>query len=242
MTNQERLYGQLLVDFANATTIDEAAIGFLENVQRVFRFSHGFVEKAKEGFPFPDDPEKYSTAATKARDVKALYDDIVEYNALTITVLNEVMKGNSPENSDLIRSFLMPYEIRKSGKTMISILENLSNHRSFEQQDFLDIYNRLTVDICVSEDGKESKSTNVGLEFSAVLSLCLREFIRNPKNTEYLRKCTSCEDFFIAKHLRREVCYPPKDCEKLRKRKTQRDLMRRKRDPESDDFDPKYVR
>lgn len=57
-----------------------------------------------------------------------------------------------------------------------------------------------------------------------------------------IKKCLSCGDFFIARHKKREVCYPPKKCEENRQRNLQRELMRKKRDKDSPDYDPKYAR
>jgi len=51
MTQIERLYGQLIVGFANAQKSDGAASSFFENVQRAFSFSSTFAEKAKRAFP-----------------------------------------------------------------------------------------------------------------------------------------------------------------------------------------------
>jgi len=65
-------------------------------------------------------------------------------------------------------------------------------------------------------------------------------FTRN--DPRKIKKCHSCEDFFIARNEKREVCYPPKECEENRQRNLQRELMRRKRDKDSPDYDPKYAR
>ena len=51
MTKQQRLYGKLVVDFANAESSDEACLKTLENIQHVFEFSSGFVERATKVFP-----------------------------------------------------------------------------------------------------------------------------------------------------------------------------------------------
>ncbi len=46
----DRLYGQAIVDFANAETSDDACYGSIENIQKIFNFSQDFPQKAKEGF------------------------------------------------------------------------------------------------------------------------------------------------------------------------------------------------
>src|SRR5208282_4602047 len=49
--DKKRFYGQLLVDFANAGSTDEAGFRYFENVQKVFGFPAKFTDKAKENFP-----------------------------------------------------------------------------------------------------------------------------------------------------------------------------------------------
>jgi hypothetical protein len=56
-----------------------------------------------------------------------------------------------------------------------------------------------------------------------------------------IKKCQHCGDFFYAENLRREVCYPPKDCQAKRKREYQKRWMSERRDPDSPTFDSKYV-
>lgn len=51
ISDQQRLYGQLLVDFANAGTTDEAGLKYFENVQKVFPFPSQFADIAKTNFP-----------------------------------------------------------------------------------------------------------------------------------------------------------------------------------------------
>jgi len=62
------------------------------------------------------------------------------------------------------------------------------------------------------------------------------------KDRRRLKKCPICGDFFIAERdLKKKYCYPPKNCEQIAKRQTQRELMRKKRDKNGDDFDPRYL-
>jgi hypothetical protein len=51
ISNKQRPYGQLLVDFANAGSTDEAGLKYFENVQKVFGFPSKFTDKAKANFP-----------------------------------------------------------------------------------------------------------------------------------------------------------------------------------------------
>jgi hypothetical protein len=47
MENKDRLYGQLVIDFANAKTSDEACLKLLENMQGTFGLPPDFAEKAR---------------------------------------------------------------------------------------------------------------------------------------------------------------------------------------------------
>ena len=51
MTKQQRLYGKLVVDFANAKSSDEACFKTLANMQETFGFSEKFEEKVRKIFP-----------------------------------------------------------------------------------------------------------------------------------------------------------------------------------------------
>ena len=45
-----KLYGQLLVNFANARNTDEAYKGLIRNIQRAFNFSKNFVEQSEKAY------------------------------------------------------------------------------------------------------------------------------------------------------------------------------------------------
>jgi hypothetical protein len=68
------------------------------------------------------------------------------------------------------------------------------------------------------------------------------DFLSNPKtNIKRIKKCPICKKYFLAKDLKRKYCYPPKDCEKIRKTEYNRGFMKRKRNKKGPDFDPKYI-
>jgi hypothetical protein len=48
---RDKLYGDLIVDFANASSSEEAGLKFLDNVQKVLNFSPQFTTKAQNKFP-----------------------------------------------------------------------------------------------------------------------------------------------------------------------------------------------
>lgn len=52
--DKEWLCGKLLVDFANSKSIDEAALEYLINIQKIFNFSKEFIKTAQQIFPKQD--------------------------------------------------------------------------------------------------------------------------------------------------------------------------------------------
>ncbi len=74
------------------------------------------------------------------------------------------------------------------------------------------------------------------------VSYSLGEFLQK-NDRRKIKNCVICNDFFVAvKDIKREVCYPPKDCEKIRNKQYQKIFMAEKRDPNSPKFDSKYIR
>lgn len=61
ISNKQRLYGQLILDFANAKTTDEAGLKYFENLQKVFDLPYSFIEKAIIVFPTLKDLNSFLT-------------------------------------------------------------------------------------------------------------------------------------------------------------------------------------
>jgi len=51
ISKQDRGYGRLVVDFVNLATTDEVGLKYFRNIQQVFGFTSGFIDKAKVQFP-----------------------------------------------------------------------------------------------------------------------------------------------------------------------------------------------
>lgn len=51
ISKQDRGYGRLVVDFVNPETTDEVGMKYFQNIQKVFGFASGFIDKAKVQFP-----------------------------------------------------------------------------------------------------------------------------------------------------------------------------------------------
>jgi hypothetical protein len=108
---------------------------------------------------------------------------------------------------------------------------------------FVPIYNELEHSIVVVEEDRLEEIFPISAEsyfdirelhswfsrFETDLAYCLIGFLKAEGNRNYIKKCLVCEDFIIVEDVRREVCYSPKDCEKIRKRKYQKEYMRKGR-------------
>lgn len=83
---------------------------------------------------------------------------------------------------------------------------------------------------------------DVACEGMFVPELCV-DLVKGLNNVEpgRIKKCPICKDFFLADHIKREVCYPPKNCEKIRAKEYHKEDMRKRRDTGSDKFDSKYI-
>lgn len=68
ISKEQRCYGQLLVDFANATSTDEAGLKYFENIQKAFDLPYSFIDEAKNIFPTLND---FYSALTK-EEIKCL--------------------------------------------------------------------------------------------------------------------------------------------------------------------------
>jgi len=74
ISHQQRLYGQLLVDFANAVSTDEAGLKYFENIRKVFGFTDYFVVQAKDNFQ----TLKAFNALLKSKSEKCCFDFILK--------------------------------------------------------------------------------------------------------------------------------------------------------------------
>ncbi len=54
ISKQDRGCGRLVVDFVNPETTDEVGLKYFQNIQKVFGFTSGFIDKAKVQFPTID--------------------------------------------------------------------------------------------------------------------------------------------------------------------------------------------
>jgi hypothetical protein len=73
--------------------------------------------------------------------------------------------------------------------------------------------------------------------YGSVTQSLLEFLIHNDRKR--LKRCAVCEKFFIAMHSRRDIC--SSECHDLYMRDYLREYMRKKRDKEGSDFDPRYI-
>lgn len=100
---------------------------------------------------------------------------------------------------------------------------------------FVPIYNELEHSIVVVQEDLLQEISPIRAEsyfnirephvwfsrFETDLAYCLIGFLKAEGNRNYIKKCSvsACEDFFIAEDIRRKVCYPPKNCQKIAEQK-----------------------
>lgn len=130
--NQLRLYGQLMVDFANAGSTDEAGHKYFENLQKAFGFSPQFTDRAKENFPtvtafnaLLNDTEKNCfDLVLKKTDIElellsALNGEFLEYNidSKSFHILKSQIArskdGSWPDYGNSIEEVLSPVELER---------------------------------------------------------------------------------------------------------------------------------
>lgn len=130
--NQLRLYGQLIVDFANAGSTDEAGHKYFENLQKAFGLSPQFTDRAKENFPtvtafnaLLNDTEKNCfDLVLKKTDIElellsALNGEFLEYNidSKSFHILKSQIAhskdGSWPDYGNSIEEVLSPAELER---------------------------------------------------------------------------------------------------------------------------------
>lgn len=76
--------------------------------------------------------------------------------------------------------------------------------------------------------------------WKGLIGYSLMEYMVEKKdNIQHLKKCPICSKFFVAKDLKRQICYS-KECEKERNRERKKLYMRKKRDPNDPNYDERY--
>lgn len=76
--------------------------------------------------------------------------------------------------------------------------------------------------------------------WNTLIGYSLSEFLYEDElNWQRLKLCPYCYEFFIAKSVDRKICYS-QNCGKAYKREQKKHYMRRKRDPDSPEFDLRY--
>jgi hypothetical protein len=76
--------------------------------------------------------------------------------------------------------------------------------------------------------------------WNGLIGYSLSEFLyEDDDNRKRLKLCPYCNEFFKADSVDKEICYS-QSCEKARQREQKRPYMKKKRDPDSPEFDLRY--
>lgn len=114
--DKRKLYAQLLVDFANSKTTDEAGLGYLRNLQKVYNFPQEFVEKVYAGFPRmldPSDPKNEKPENIKIAELMSRENE-----------LHSIIEGYLWDGLHLLR-----YEYQNGGKLILDKKIILISHQ-----------------------------------------------------------------------------------------------------------------
>ncbi len=241
-------HGQLLVDFANASSPDEAMHSLFENMQRIYGFSEGFVERAKKSLPSWKEVENLLTNRERAR-VKVL---CMAKKLTSTKPLKIRYKGYNEPHRTMVGFYVLyrfPKEIDKIQSSLISLFKYLSSEKSLYKNEY---FRRILSNYgyypgvkrySINADGSikvidyfsEEKYFEEYPDFSIddfrsplpcerfiTISSC--ELLLNG-GRHHIKECPYCEKFFIAKDTKRQRCYS-RECEK----DYQRDRKRKQRE------------
>ncbi len=199
-----RLHGQLVIDFVNSETSEEAINGYFRNLERIFGFLNNFVKSAKDSFP--DDGRKIVGQFQK--EFRRILEYISQhgklYGDLTIKKLLWTYNTSARPFIDKVLCVLPDdsfAEVNRDGM----------------EQDFINRSDTLWINL-----------------FQLSLTYCLIEFLKYNKGKDYIKKCFHCHGFFIAKILRKNNNFCSRKCQqaayhsqkevKEKKAKAKRDL------------------
>jgi hypothetical protein len=192
MEKTDRLYGQLVVDFANAESNDEAFSGYFRNVHRVFGYdfsdtSYSVLEELKkELHDFVEKMRKVGTEFCYRYWLTDLSD------MLELIVCSEPLRENQ-----VLKDILFDYSSGSFKNEFHSNWILLEDDDSIVEEPlprWVEYKVTLEKPIRVEDFHKLMWQD---------LAHCTIEFLRVKKNREYIKKCANleCQKFFIASRL-----------------------------------------
>lgn len=144
-----------------------------------------------------------------------------------ISILDQIIEGKSIDKISGLECLIkeMPKTIRQ-----FAVVRDKRSHNK-----------KLIRRIEIEEEDKINGSHIPNFFNGAVTKSLIYFLVTNDRRR--IKKCKICQEYFSAQNTQREVCYRPKDCEKILRRNNQRELMRKKRNKNGNEkeFDPKYL-
>lgn len=227
MTERERQYGQLVVDFVNAETTDEAGLNYIENIHEIFNYSPKFIKKAKKSFPLLhsnvesliDKVRFYIKTRIPSLIQTKLTEDVKIDQSGNLSSSDDAMPlvGNATElehinimtNQQIFGMLLQWLIDRKHNNTTIIALKSVVrqyNQYSPRQLILDKNYEILEKPFFTEKEFLKLRSGDeeLGLAdyYDIPLIYCFVEFVKVPENKKRLKSCQECQKFYISKTLR----------------------------------------
>jgi len=186
MKKTERLYGEWVVDFANAENNDEAFSGYLRNLDRAF------------GHDLEPDLRLSELSDTFDELKKDLQDFVEKMRTDLSDMLELIVCGDPLKKNAVFKNILMEYNavIEEFRITLIKLKDDDS---------IVEIRVPRLVGYEKSVDPAFEEHPIVVENFKKMmrqdLAHCTIEFFRVKKNREYINKCDQCQKYFIATRL-----------------------------------------
>ena len=183
---KDRSYGELVINFVNAQTTDEACFGLFENMQELF-FSSDFAKYAKFAFTTNKLIAGHLSKAEKKEARLLLNETINEIKRRFSIILADFLIHRHPF---LNQFMLLLIEYNDLCKVILAI--------GPDETFYYDIDNVSEKDFI---KWPAIENPRYSLEIKKILSYCLIEFMKSPRNRELINRCEECKKYFIAKKV-----------------------------------------
>ena len=201
MTERERLYGKLVIDFVNAETATEAVYKTLDNLQYAFNISADLIVQLKAC----DWKNLLAESTNLTVTIGAIYDpeeskNVQKLEPIISTQETEIMKAKSKlqnllervlrgDDLDKIQPFLELLSIYngswgsgyRRGQLAFDSEGSLQEVTPFDE---VNLYESILMSECPS-----------------FVTYCLIHFMKTKENRKYIGKCEHCNKYFIATRL-----------------------------------------
>jgi len=234
MKEQQKLYRDLVLEFANASDVGDAAYALIDNMKDIFDLSVNFIDNLKSNitnlmnstqtFMSLQEGKKWP-AKENMRIRPAEGGDPLGFQMAWLGV-DEAIKDHHIRTVSYRDVFL------ENHQNVGGILDGILQGKDIRNFDFLGTFSKRYEDAVstffmprleFTENGSLRKSTSFSLKEKSFknknaipglllgsLAYCMVEFLINIDQRR-LRRCPYCNGFYYAEHIRRKRCYSD-DC------------------------------